>query len=419
MKTSIKKHQFASIISVCFVLGFVSIANSEYYTILHEFQGGAGDGSAPLFSTPIIDGNTLYGMTENGGANNIGVIFKMNKDGSGYTNIHEFSYGQDNGQWPAGSLTLHNGKLYGMTRYGGFYGQGALFRIDIDGNNFTNLHSFSDWTDDGGDPFGSLTLSGNTFYGMTSSGGAAGFGKGVLFKMDIDGSNYTNLHIFSNAADNGSVPWGDVTLSGSTLYGMTRGGGSNSFGVVFKVNTDGSNYTNLHQFGGGNNNGVQPCGNVTLNGSYLYGMAPFGGYDNKGVLFRVGTDGTGYTNLHEFPGSSADGRSPYGSLILSNDFLFGMTYMGGKESGSGGGTIFKINLNGSGYTNLHVFDGGINDGERSHGSLLNVGDEFYGMTEFGGVSNLGIIFMYSEIPEPWFIWIIGLIFPFLKGLKVR
>ena len=32
------------------------------------------------------------------------------------------------------------------------------------------------------------------------------------------------------------------------LYGTTLGGGSNSAGTVFKVNTDGSGYATLHTF---------------------------------------------------------------------------------------------------------------------------------------------------------------------------
>jgi hypothetical protein len=83
-----------------------------------------------------------------------------------------------------------------------------------------------------------------------------------------------------------------------------------------------------------------------------------------------------------------------------------------------GGVIFKINTDGTEYTNLHSFAGGTSDGSRPFGSLLNYEDGFYGMTFAGGVSNFGVVFMYSEIPEPYFIWIVGLI-PFFIRTTIR
>ena len=40
------------------------------------------------------------------------------------------------------------------------------------------------------------------------------------------------------------------SLSGSTLYGTTTDGGSSGDGTVFKVNTDGTGYTVLKNFTG-------------------------------------------------------------------------------------------------------------------------------------------------------------------------
>ena len=70
---------------------------------------------------------------------------------------------------------------------------------------------------------GSLTLSGSTLYGMTLSGGANG--NGTIFSINTDGSGFQNLFSFSGT--NGDNPHGSLTLSGSTLYGMTSAGGAN------------------------------------------------------------------------------------------------------------------------------------------------------------------------------------------------
>ena len=61
-----------------------------------------------------------------------------------------------------------------------------------------------------------------------------------------------------------------MTLIGSTLYGMTLVGGADSHGNIFSINTDGSGYQNLFCFNGAN--GAYPYGDLTLDGSTLYGM---------------------------------------------------------------------------------------------------------------------------------------------------
>ena len=64
--------------------------------------------------------------------------------------------------------------------------------------------------------------------------------------------------------------------------------------------------------------------------------------------------------IHEFAGGTDDGREPYGSLTLSGSTLYGMTYGGGD---SGVGTVFSMGTNGSGFTLLHEFASGADDGQ--------------------------------------------------------
>jgi hypothetical protein len=77
------------------------------------------------------------------------------------------------GQFP-GSLILNGSTLYGITEGGGDYGDGNIFSIHTDGTGFQNLLSFNGTNDKS--PEGGLTLSGSTLYGMTSVGGAYGYG---------------------------------------------------------------------------------------------------------------------------------------------------------------------------------------------------------------------------------------------------
>jgi len=299
--------------------------------ILHEFAGGAGGGKWSQDSL-TLSGDTLYGMTNVGGAADKGVIFSMATNGGGYTNLREFGGGAGDGARPQGSLTLSGTTLYGMTNVGGAADKGVIFSMATNGGSYTNLREFAGGAGDGQKPYGSLTLSGDTLYGMANVGGAAN--KGVIFSMGTGGGSYTNLREFAGGAGDGDSPYGSLTLSGNTLYGMTSYGGAANKGVTFSIGTDGANYTNLHEFAGGAGDGENPLlGSLILSGSTLYGMTGWGGANNKGVTFSMATNGDDYTNLHEFAGYPGDGQNPYGSLILSGDgnTVYGMTRLGGAN----------------------------------------------------------------------------------------
>ncbi len=355
--------------------------------LLHEFAGGTDDGEYP-YGDLIISGTTLYGMTYWGGESGLGTIFKIQVDGSGYEILHEFSGGNDDGAVPEGSLNLSGSTLFGLTSEGGDGNDGTLFKIGIDGNGFTLLHEFinSD-AGDGFRPLGSLILSGTTLYGMTSGGGSGEYG--TIFKMETDGSGYDLLHEFTGSADDGSYPCGTLIISGSTLYGMTAYGGDYGSGTVFKMETDGSGFTLLHEFAGATADGEYPHKSLLLSGSTLFGMTSQGGSSRRGIIFKVEIDGNGYSVLHEFTGSTDDGESPQGSLIISDSTLFGTTWNGGDD---GTGTIFQIQTNGMGFSLLHEFVDSSTEGLQPCGSLLLYDSMFFGMTENGGANHRGVIF---------------------------
>src|SRR5678815_4117627 len=152
------------------------------FTLLHNFSGNdITDGRAPTGSL-TLSGSTLYGTAFVGGSADEGVIFRVNTDGTGYGLLHNFTGGVSDGAKPFGSLALSGSTLYGTTREGGGSNLGTLFRIGIDGSGFGLLESFGGAPADGANPrFGDLALSDNgaTLYGMTVVGGTAN--KGVVF----------------------------------------------------------------------------------------------------------------------------------------------------------------------------------------------------------------------------------------------
>ena len=336
-------------------------ASAQTLTVFYTFTYNDGDPAAS-----VLLAGTLYGTAAFGGANDSGTVFKVNTDGTVFTNLHTFAAVSSeitvnnfvypvnaDGEHP-GQLLLSGNTLYGTTVNGGTNGSGTVFAINTDGTGFTNIYTFTvlsgtGTNSDGAEPGGEgLTISGNTLYGTALLGGATG--NGTVFKINTDGTGFTNLHTFSGY---GAPPNGILTLSGNTLYGTTSGAG-----VLFKVNTDGSGFTNVYGFTGGYD-GSLPVGLLLLSGNTLYGSALKGGANGNGTLFAINTDGTGFHTLYTFSAgigtypyvTNSDGSSPV-LTIVSNNTLYGTAHFGGS---SGTGTVFKLNTNGTGFTNLYNF----------------------------------------------------------------
>src|SRR5258706_232383 len=121
----------------------------------------------------------------------------------------------------------------------------------------------------------------------------------------IDNGNFT----FTAFNPDGANPYAGLILSGNTLYGTAYLGGSSGNGAGFAVNTDGTGFTNLHSFAGYPTDGADPQAGLILSGNTLYGTASQGGISGQGTVFAVNTDGTGFTNLHSFAGYPTDGGS--------------------------------------------------------------------------------------------------------------
>jgi len=392
------------------LLSGIAFAQGHYYSVIHQFAGGATDGANPQGSL-TLSGSTLYGMCRSGGDAGLGTIFRLNTDGTGFTLLHSFTGGATDGSSPAGSLLLSGSVLFGLTHDGGAYGLGTVFSVNPDGSGFTVLHSFASGTGDGANPYGGLVLSGSTLYGMTYGGG---YGYGTVFKLNTDGTGFTVLRALDNFNDGGK-PYGSLTLSGSTLYGMTSGsgdiGGQNhdaslgisgnvygDAGTVFQINTDGSGFRVLFFFNlntGSNQSGYGPHGSLALrSGSILAGLTAHGGpqptglaSDGSGTMFTVRTDGTGFQVGHSFGGilggspAVYDGANPNGSLSPSG---YGTTAGGGVAAK---GTVFG----GDGGTLLYTFSGGA-DGGGPAGDVVESGSAIYGMTSSGGANGVGVIF---------------------------
>jgi uncharacterized repeat protein (TIGR03803 family) len=372
----------------CFILVFILnsvflILNcSAQYTRLFNFSG-IESGSYPkgaLFSDSIF----LYGMTSSGGTKSCGVIFKIKPDGSDFIKIHDF-VGNPDGNEPQGSLISDGTFLYGMTYRGGTNNMGTIFKIKPDGSAYGKILDFSG-TANGNSPDANLLFDGTYLYGATIYGGLNNLG--ILFKIKPDGSDFSKLIDFAGVT-NGKYPKGSLVTDGIFLYGSTSEGGASNMGTLFSIKTNGTDYAKLLDFTG-QLNGNYPQGTPVHDGTYLYVATKLGGNNFYGTVIKIKTDGTVFLKLREFI-NIPTGLYPQGSLVSDGTYLYGATLQGGEYNF---GIIYKIKTNGTGFAKILDFAGNTN-GSLSYGSYIIENNILFGLTSQGGTNDLGTIFKYD------------------------
>lgn len=180
------------------------------------------------------------------------------------------------------------------------------------------------------------------------------------------------------------------------IFGETLIGGSKTCdcGVVFKLSPSGSHYefTILHAFTGGSNDGAEPTSLIAASSGALYGATGMGGgtgcYSGPvgcGTIFKLAPSGSGYAYsiLYRFT-NPAGGYGPgllNGHRLSDGDQIFGIAG-GGAPKNCSCGILFELVRSGSTYTKrvLWNFGGGL--GENGPGGAMVVNGKIYG-TAYG------------------------------------
>lgn len=364
-------------LSVLIALASLGSAEAHGEKVIYSFAGS--DGARPS-SVLIMDASgNLFGVTRFGGANNFGTVFKVSPRGKEKV-LYSFAGGSDGGH-PVGGLAMDSaGNLYGTTLDGGANDLGTVFKLTSHGKKKI-LHSFASDGDTYAPNSPLIMDADGNLYGTTTMGGVAD--NGTVYKVTPTGQE-TVLLSFMGGSE-GFFPAGGLIMDASgNLYGTAQLGGANGVGAVFKL-TPGGQETILYSFDYGNY-GQQPAGGVIMDDSgNLYGTTSGGGEFDQGIVFKVTPEGQ-ETILYAFDGGTGGG-TPFARLVMdASNNLYGTTYSGGN-----GGTVFKLTPSGK-ETLLHGFTAGADGAHPDRGVIMDARGNLYGTTPEGGAGSEGVVF---------------------------
>ena len=392
--------------ALAFLFGLsLEVLGQDVFRTLKYFGSTSVDGINPVAPVIMDTNGVLYGSTQSGGTNGQGTIFKVNKDGSNYRVLKSFAGTGDGANPVAGLLLGSDGVLYGTTSWdhesGGIVsGYGTVFKINPDGGGFKVLHHFANGSDGANPLYGTLIQATNGFlYGTTMNGG--GSSQGVIFRIGLDGSNYLVIKRFGGGSE-GYHPYGGlIQAADGRLYGTTSTGGAGSRGTIFAIDLDGTEFTVLHSLSGADG-GIPYASLIEGRDHALYGTTADGGDTGDGVVFKLNVDGSGYTVLKSLDMNS--GVRPLAPLIQgSSGVLYGTSsFRGNTNVLLGAGTVFQLNADGSNFRVLKVFTQ-TGEGNNPHAGLLQgVDGTLYGTAWGGGPGGLaGTVFSLLPAAGVW------------------
>jgi uncharacterized repeat protein (TIGR03803 family) len=292
------------------------------------------------------------------------VVYKVNPSTGATTIVAELG-----GPVVGRAFQASNGRIYGTTLVNGpgscgyrylptcipSDGFGTVWYVPTSGGAVTYIHTFTG--PDGSAPYGGVMQGADgMLYGMTSQGGASGFG--TIYRINPADNSFTKLYDWPGGTG-GASPLGELIQVGGTFYGTTECGGDQSNtptycrgndgngagagkGTVFSATVSGNsaNVNILHRFTGrvqetGEDqltqayDGVLPSANLTPGpDGRLYGVTNGGGAFGAGTAFSITTSG-GFTQLYSFGGDAGGGLNSTLVLLL-NSYLIGSGQYGGE-----------------------------------------------------------------------------------------
>ena len=172
-------------------------------------------------------------------------------------------------------------------------------------------------------------------------------------------------------------------------------------------------YTVLYNFTGGQDGAYPEAGLTMDRAGNLYGTAYQGGGSNRGTVFKLAHKSAGWviSPLYSFTGRE-DGGAPIARVVFGPDgSLYGTTEFGGRNCGSGCGTVFNLKppvtfcrsvFCAWTQTVLYRFGGSGDGANPGYGDLtFDQAGHIYGTTYFGGNNAQGVVYELTPSNGSW------------------
>ncbi len=291
----------------------------------------------------------------------------------------------DNNGNPLGKLVCYKGKLYGTTFNGGANNKGTLYEFDTLTKIYTKKADFGSGGL-GSLPYVDLILKNNKLYGTTTNPDSDFSGAGAIYEFDLVTGIITKKYTFNYTE--GLYPRGGLVLYKDKFYGTAVNGGTNYDGVIFEWDPNTNIYTKKFDFT--TLLGKEPQSSLTLVGDRFYGTTRNGGVSNDGVLFEWDPNTNVYTKKIDFNGAG-NGSNAYAKLTYHNNKLYGLTNSGGLYNL---GTLFEYDIALNTLKKLIDFGSPSVDGTYPSYGLTVSGGNLYSVSD-GGVNAKGILFSFD------------------------
>ncbi|NII25465.1 hypothetical protein HB364_10255 [Pseudoflavitalea sp. X16] len=389
---------------VCFamLLGFIHCTAQGIYQFWGIAEEGGSDNQGVLFSskydgtgvrthnafeieTPgaspsrnglVYCNGRLYGVTPEAGQLNMGLIYEYNPATNTYTKKVDFySIG---GRYPQGSMVVFQNRLYGVVSAGvANNGYGMLYEYDPATNSLTVKHYFQDGN--GENPAAGLVLYNNKLYG---TGGGA---DGEIFSYDPVNNVYAKLAELNSTV--GHSVHSPLLPYNNRLYGVGFGGGLLDDGTLFEFNPVTNTVVKKADMNTIDAEG--PMGGLVLFNNKLYGGTRAKGANGDGVIYEYNPAQN--TLVKKIDLSETNGSTISTEMLLYNNKLYGVTLLGGSSSE---GVLFEYDPATNTYLKKVNFSG-LSMGKYPHATLVLLNDKFYGVTNQGGLRGFGTLFEYN------------------------
>ncbi|HRO44131.1 MAG TPA: hypothetical protein PL009_14960, partial [Flavipsychrobacter sp.] len=338
-------------------------------------SGNTGTGDQPHSSFIQASDGDLYAVTFTGNTSFGGGVVKYNVASATLTNTAGFTFAT--GYNPTGAFIQgQNAKLYALMANGGI-NYGTVLEYDIVTNALTGKVNFTAGTSGTGiAPSGSFVITSNgKLYGMSRFGGLNNLG--TIVEYDPTTNTLTKKADFDNTS--GGLPRGSFAqASNGKLYAMTSSGGNNNVGTVIEYDIATNTLTKKVDFTTGlAGTGYSPTGSFLLaSDGKLYAMTGSGGASGSGTVVEYVPGTTAIVKKADFvSGISGTGVNPHGSFMqASNGRLYGMTNSGGTY---GYGTVVEYDIQTATLIKKVDFDG-INGANPLYGEFIEVSNTWTG-----------------------------------------